>query len=72
MAQLKALLECRNEVVAWGLIGAGGVWTDRPVHAYLYDSETGTGAFLQHAILGSEDRWNWQVVKEFRDESRPN
>jgi len=72
MAQLKALLECRNEVAAWGLAGAGGDWTARPAHAYLYDSETGTGAFLQHAILGSEDKWNWHVVKEFKDETHPN
>lgn len=70
MTQLRALLECRSDEAAWGLAGVSGDWADRPVHAYLYDSETGTGTFLQHAVLGTADRWNWHVVNEFKDESR--
>ncbi|HEY4047936.1 MAG TPA: substrate-binding domain-containing protein [Acidobacteriaceae bacterium] len=72
MAQLKAFLECRREAVTWSLAGAGGKRANRPIHAYLYDSETGTGAFLQRAILGKEDRWNWEVVKEFKDKAHKN
>jgi phosphate transport system substrate-binding protein len=72
MAQLRAFLECRSDTATWGVAGAGGNWANRPIHAYLYDSETGTGAFLQRAILGKEDRWNWEVVKEFKDKALAN
>lgn len=72
MAQLRAFLECGRGAATWNLAGAGGSWANRPIHAYLYDSETGTGAFLQRAILGKEDRWNWEVVKEFKDKALAN
>jgi phosphate transport system substrate-binding protein len=72
IAQLKAFLECRSEAVTWSVAGAGGKRANRPVHAYLYDSETGTGAFLQRAILGKEDRWHWEVVKEVKDKAYAN
>jgi phosphate transport system substrate-binding protein len=54
------------------MAGVKGAWSDRAIHAYLYDSSTGTGAFLQQTVMGGDDRWNWAVVREFKDILRPN
>jgi phosphate transport system substrate-binding protein len=74
MAQLAAILGCRpgerNNAPTWAMAGVHGVWADREIHAYLYDSSTGTGAFLQQTVKGEEDRWNWAVVREFKDIAR--
>ncbi len=70
MAQLNAILGCpehTGQPVTWSLAGADGEWSSKPVHAFLFDDQTGTGAFLQQAILGTGDCWNWDVVKEFKD-----
>jgi phosphate transport system substrate-binding protein len=75
MAQLAAILGCTGEMnraPTWSMAGIGGAMADRPIHAYLYDSSTGTGAFLQQAVLGADDRWNWNIVREFKDVSRPD
>ncbi len=75
MAQLATLLGCPTEqhaFVTWAMAGATGSWAHRPVHAYLYDDQTGTGAFLQQAILGKGDCWNWSIVHEFKDRSLGN
>jgi phosphate transport system substrate-binding protein len=37
------------------------------VHAYLFDDQTGTGAFLQRTVQGTKDCWNWSIVHEFSD-----
>ncbi len=75
IAQLAAILACQGEAEklhgsTWALANADGAWRDRSIHAYIYDSETGTGAFLQRAVLGAGDRWNWSAVTEFRDTVR--
>jgi phosphate transport system substrate-binding protein len=70
MEQLASLLGCPADAhvpVTWAMAGLGGVWKSRPVHAFLYDDQTGTGAFLQRAIQGSKDCWNWEIVREFKD-----
>jgi phosphate transport system substrate-binding protein len=75
MAQLAAILGCpgeRNQASTWAMAGVQGEWAVRAIHAYLYDSSTGTGAFLQQAVLGEGDRWNWADVREFKDVTRPN
>lgn len=75
IAQLAAILGCpseRNNAPTWAMAGVKGVWADRAIHAYLYDSSTGTGAFLQHTVMGERDRWNWAVVREFKDITGPN
>ncbi len=75
ISTLAAILACPNEPskpVTWAAAGAQGLWANKHIHAYLYDSGTGTGAFLQQAVLGSEDRWNWEIVKEFKDSRHPN
>jgi phosphate transport system substrate-binding protein len=75
IAQLAAVLGCpheRNNAPMWAMAGVNGAWADHPIHAYLYDSSTGTGAFLQQTVMGEDDRWNWAVVREFKDVARPN
>ena len=75
MAQLAAILGCPGEkkkAPTWAMAGVHGAWADRAIHAYLYDSSTGTGAFLQQAVMGLDDRWNWAVVREFKDITRPD
>ena len=73
VAQLAAILGCpanAKQPVTWGMAGAEGVWRDKPVHAFLYDDQTGTGAFLQQAVQGTKDCWNWDIVREFKDKTR--
>jgi phosphate transport system substrate-binding protein len=73
MSQLAAILGCPanpKEPVTWALAGAEGVWGNKRIHAFLYDNQTGTGAFLQQAIQGIKDCWNWEIVREFKDKTR--
>lgn len=75
VAQLAAILGCAGEkkkAPTWAMAGVHGAWADRAIHAYLYDSSTGTGAFLQQAVMGLDDRWNWTVVREFKDITHPD
>lgn len=75
MAQLAAILGCSSEMrkaPTWAMAGVQGAWANRALRAYLYDSSTGTGAFLQQAVKGVGDRWNWAVVREFKDITRPD
>ncbi len=70
VTRLAAILGCpadAHQAVTWAMAGAEGAWKNRPIHAYLYDDQTGTGAFLQRAIEGTKDCWNWSIVHEFKD-----
>jgi len=71
MSQLANLLGCPSDVtqsVTWSLVGATGSWSTRPVHVYLPDNQSGTGAFLMQTLQGSKDCWNWSIVHEFADQ----
>jgi phosphate transport system substrate-binding protein len=73
MSQLATILGCPanpKEPVTWAMAGAEGVWRNKRIHAFLYDDQTGTGAFLQQAIQGTKDCWNWEIVREFKDKTR--
>lgn len=72
LAQLGQALGCPADASrpTWKLFGATGSWAAKPIHAYLYDDQTGTGSFLQRVLLGDRDCWNWDVVREFKDEKR--
>lgn len=75
LARLGTILGCpadAREPVTWRTAGVTGPWAARRIHAYLYDEQTGTGSFLQKAVLGDRDCWNWDVVREFKDEARPD
>ena len=70
MAQLAQILGCpvdASQPVTWALAGASGPWAKHPVHAFLYDNQTGTGALLMQMVQGAKDCWNWAVVHEFSD-----
>jgi phosphate transport system substrate-binding protein len=75
ISQLSAILGCPanpREPPTWAMAGAEGAWRDKRIHAYLYDDQTGTGAFLQRTIQGAKDCWNWEIVREFKDKIRRN
>jgi len=71
LEQLAAVLGCPIEAqtATWAKVGATGAWAMKPLHAYVYDNQTGTGAFLMQAVQGAKDCWNWSVVKEFKGAS---
>lgn len=74
LQQLRRALGCcekSTKIATWGGLGAEGAWRSRPIHAYLYNSETGTGSFLQKAILGNGDKWDWSCVHEYGDFHSP-
>ncbi|HZQ42326.1 MAG TPA: substrate-binding domain-containing protein [Acidobacteriaceae bacterium] len=71
LAQLATVLGCPPDSahhVTWSGAGASGAWAARPLHAYLYDDQTGTGAWLMQTVQGRKDCWNWTVVHEFSDQ----
>ncbi len=75
LAQLKRILSCPghtnfNAIQTWGQLGLTGAFAAQPIHAYLYDTETGTGAFLQSVVLGHSDKLDWSRVREYRDRLR--
>jgi phosphate transport system substrate-binding protein len=73
MTQLAAILGCPADAkaaVTWSSAGAGGAWKSKPIHAFLYDNQTGSGDFLQQTVQGPKDCWNWKIVHEFKDTQR--
>ncbi len=75
MSQLAAILGCPanpKEPVTWAMAGVEGAWRNKRIHAFLYDDQTGTGAFLQTAIQETKDCWNWEIVREFKDKTLPD
>lgn len=76
LAQADAVFGCGQPGVrparTWGDLGFGGEWKDKPIHVYTFDMESGTGAFLLHALQGESRKMNWAVVREFRDQRRPD
>ena len=75
MAQIATILGCPDDAtqpITWAMAGATGAWATHPVHAYLYDNQTGTGSFLIQTVQGKEDCWNWSIVREFTDLQRPD
>ena len=51
----------------WGDLGLGGEWKDKPIHIYTFDTESGTGLFLQHKLQDESRKMNWAVIREFPD-----
>jgi phosphate transport system substrate-binding protein len=74
MAQLATILGCPADAthsVTWAVARAQAGWANHPIHAYLYDNQTGTGSFLMQKVQGRKDCWNWSIVHEFVDQERP-
>ena len=54
----------------WGDLGLGGEWKDKPIRLYTFDTESGSGLFLQHKLQGESRKLNWPVIQEFSDARR--
>lgn len=75
MTQIATILGCpadATQPITWAMAGATGAWATHAVHGYLYDNQTGTGAFLMQTVQGKKDCWNWSIVREFADQQRPD
>lgn len=54
----------------WGDLGLGGNWSDKPIHAYTFDIDSGTGTFFLHALQGQSRKMNWPIIREFNQKRR--
>lgn len=72
LEQLHAIFSCEHRrgptsIRTWGELGLNGEWAEKPITAYTYDIETGTGSFFREAVLNFSYKWNWEHVKEFKE-----
>jgi phosphate transport system substrate-binding protein len=72
LAQADAVLGCgppgeSAPAKTWGDLGVGGEWKDKPIHLYTFDTESGSGLFVQHKLQGKSRKMNWEVIREFPD-----
>ena len=75
LAQVDSILGCRQPgesapVRTWGDLGLGGEWEDKPIHLYTFDTDSGTGLFLQHKLQSESRKMNWTIIREFSDARR--
>jgi phosphate transport system substrate-binding protein len=75
LAQLDAIFGCEHRrglsnIRTWGQLGLQGEWADKPIRAYAFDADTGTGSFFQQVVLNDSRKWNWDRVNEFKDIKR--
>lgn len=75
LSQLDAILSCEprrglSSVRTWRELGIVGNWADKAIHVYTFDTETGTGRFLEHAVLDDNRKWAWDRIREFKDAER--
>jgi phosphate transport system substrate-binding protein len=71
LTQLAAVAGCSHKGTAsihtWGQLGATGAWAARRVRLYIYDTESGTGAFFLRAVLRGSRKIDWSQVRDFND-----
>ena len=53
--------------LTWGALGATEDWARRPVHLYLMNIDSGTGAYFLRAVMGGSAALDWSRVREFDD-----
>lgn len=75
LGDLGRILDCgtdapRKPLRTWGELGLKGRWADRPIHIYIYDMGSRTGAFVQHVVTGGRRRMCWDRLKEYGDNRR--
>jgi phosphate transport system substrate-binding protein len=72
LVQLDAIFGCERlgggpkSIRTWGDLGLSGEWADKSIHLYADDTESGTGRFFRHAVLGDSARMNWEHFTEFK------
>jgi phosphate transport system substrate-binding protein len=72
LGQLRRIAGCScapdaATALTWGELGAQGAWANRPVHLYLMDIDSGTGAYFLSAVMGGSAALDWSRVREFHD-----
>ena len=78
LAQLDAIFGTERRrgapatVRTWGDLGLTGDWSDRPIHAYGRDVDSGTAGFFRRVVLKNSRKWNWECLTEFSDTIRPD
>jgi phosphate transport system substrate-binding protein len=77
LAQLAGILgsgspDSTAPIHSWGQLGLAGAWSDRPIHLYSFDAESGTGLFLLHRVLGDSRKMAWAHLTEFTDGTNPD
>jgi phosphate transport system substrate-binding protein len=75
LAQIDSIFGCGQQgesapARTWGDLGLGGEWKDKPIRLYTFDTESGSGLFLQHKLQGESRKMNWPVIQEFPDARR--
>jgi phosphate transport system substrate-binding protein len=71
-SQLEAIFSCeqRAEIRKWGQLGLGGKWVDKPIHAYGYDTKTGSALFFNSTVLRGSGKWNWEQFRELQNDEQ--
>jgi phosphate transport system substrate-binding protein len=70
MTQLDAVYGCerrrgaKEPIRTWGQLGLTGEWTDKPVHVYGYNLDTGMANFFRMTVLKDSYKWN-NEMKDF-------
>ena len=59
-------------VRTWGDLGLGGAWRNAPIALHVYDAETGSGTYFQHAVLKDSRKMRWERIQEYRDSRKPD
>ncbi|MDE2050464.1 MAG: hypothetical protein KGJ72_05545 [Gammaproteobacteria bacterium] len=72
LAQLRRIAGCScgpdpAAPLTWGDFGAQGAWARRPIHLYLMDIDSGTGAYFLRAVMKGNAALDWSRVREFHD-----
>ena len=65
-------LRGQNGIRTWGQLGLGGEWSARPIDLYGPDATSGTGAFFRHVVLRDSRKMNWDRMREFSDQKKPD
>lgn len=68
-AQLRGMLQARPpsgvpHVNTWGALGLSGKWMHRRIDLYVPDTDSGTGRFLRHTVLGGSALLDWRRITE--------
>jgi phosphate transport system substrate-binding protein len=70
-SQLAAVLGGGPDAIrTWGGLGMHGEWSGRRINLYLPDLTSGTGKFLQEALLNGKKTMTWDHLKEFSDREK--
>lgn len=75
--QIEQIIGCgespqRKPIETWGDLGLSGYWKEKRVHLYMFDIESGTGAFLLRRLQGESKKLRWENIQEFRDARHPD